>query len=401
MKLILGLILATCFGVLGYFFMLQKGFVNPYPAFCEVVSRKIYLPEEQVHKWRKICLRRSRLVSPFSPRELIIKDMNNVLGLLNVSHLQVFDSQGVQSVWKGESLETGIDSEYVDGELVIFYVHPLSPADQLGLRRGDVIKQIQGSQPSPWAAREQGGSFEIERDSKRFSVTIKTSLVHRNERMSYQSVQPSIGLIKVPSFRSEFMQEEDLQQLRQFLKQNKEIVLDLRGNSGGNFAAGLRFLTHFLCTKTEVGEVIRPRFADRPLGVLPDTLDDQEQINAFSQYSALKLDTKDTEGCEKKKIKVLVDSKTASVAELVAQALKEYLKAPLWGTSSGGQLLVGVWYPLPEVGPGVEISIPEGVYKSSKGHIIEGVGVQLDRVLYYHLRETQKGEDSWLIQALD
>ena len=401
MKIILGTTLAICCGVLGYLFFLQKGFVNPYPAFCESVSRRIYLRQEQISKWRKICLRRSRLVSVLSPRYLIIKDMNNVLGLLNVSHLQVFDSRGVKSVWKGENRETGIESEFVDGELVIFMVHPLSYADQMGLRRGDVIKSINGAQPSPWTAREYEGDFEVERNQKIWTVALKTSLVQRREEMVLTSPQKDIGVVRVPSFRSEFMQEKDQLRLRSFLAEQKKIIIDLRGNSGGNFAAGLRFLSEVICQKNLIGEILRPRYNELPTGILPDSLVDQDQLDMFQRHSSLRLQTKDIPGCQKKPVKVLVDSKTASVAEMVAQALKEFLQAPIWGSSSGGQLLVGIWYPLPEVGPGVEISIPEGVYQSAKGHIIEGKGVQLDRVLYYYLRETQRGQDSWLLKALD
>ncbi|MNT11520.1 Peptidase family S41 [compost metagenome] len=100
-------------------------------------------------------------------------------------------------------------------------------------------------------------------------------------------------------------------------------------------------------------------------------------------------------------MKVLIDSKAASVAELVAQGLKELRKAPLMGTPSRGQLLVGVWYPLDELGQGVQISIPEALYESVKGQKIEGNGVGMDRILFYNLEEMRHGNDSWLGKQAD
>ncbi|MGE5086931.1 MAG: S41 family peptidase, partial [Bacillota bacterium] len=105
--------------------------------------------------------------------------------------------------------------------------------------------------------------------------------------------------------------------------------------------------------------------------------------------------------CYRGPVKVLVDGKSSSVAEMVAQALKEFRKSPIWGAPSRGQLLVGVWYPLNELGPGVQISIPEAFYTSAKGHAIEGQGVQLDKILYYSLAEMQMGIDSWVKGSLD
>ena len=97
----------------------------------------------------------------------------------------------------------------------------------------------------------------------------------------------------------------------------------------------------------------------------------------------------------------MVDGKTASVAEMVAQALKEIRGAKIWGTPSGGELLLGVWYSLDELVKGAQVSIPEAIYTSRQGHAIEGQGVSLDRVIYYNLREMQSGTDSWVRQALD
>ncbi|KHD89339.1 MAG: carboxy-terminal processing protease [Bdellovibrio sp. ArHS] len=393
------LALGCAFGA--YHFTLQKSFVNPYPAVCDLVSAKIFLADEQVKKWNRICHRRSRLVTPYSPKKLVIKDINNVLGLLNVSHLEVYDSSEVKSIWRGEALETGIESEFVDSELVIFKLHPKSPGALAGLKKGDVIKTINGEQPNPWEAATESGTYLIERADKEIAFQVKASSIIRKEEVSFEEFKNKSALIQIPSFRADFFADAKIKELEKKLQNVNRLVVDLRGNAGGNFVAGLRFLSLVICQPEEVGRLVRPRFAQNVTAELPDDLRDEKQLEVLDRNKEVILKTFHKDSCYQGDLRVLVDGKTASVAELVAQALKEFKKAPLLGSPSRGQMLVGVWYPLSEVGPGVEISIPEALYLSRSQYRIEGQGVELDKVLYYNLREMQAGIDSWVRSALD
>lgn len=400
MKYFLAIILLLSCAFAGYYFALEKSFVNPYPIVCDLVAKKIYLEDKPIEKWHRLCLRRSRLVTPYSSRKLVIRDLNNVLGLLNVSHLEVYDSPLVKSIWRGENLETGIQSEFVDSELVIFKVHPQSPAEKLGLKKGDIIRSLNGEQPNPWDVASSSGLYVIERKNEQQKLNLRTAKVVRDD--SVRLWRKAQGLqIEVPSFRAAFFEEPVLEKIAEQIKTEKNIVVDLRGNSGGNFVAGLRFLSLFICSEEEVGRLVRSRHTAENSAPLVNDLRDLEQLKILNSYKQVLLKTFPRGNCFKGSLKVLVDSKSASVAEMVAQGLKEFRHAKIWGNPSRGQLLVGVWYPLEEVGPGVEISIPEAIYESAKKHRIEGMGVELDKVLYYDLSEMQSGIDSWVKQALD
>ncbi|WII73911.1 S41 family peptidase [Bdellovibrio sp. 22V] len=399
-RLLAVLLALTCaFGA--YHFTLKRGFVNPYPVVCDLVAEKIFLGDEQIKKWKRTCHRRSRLVTPYSPKSLIIKDINNVLGLLNVSHLEVYDSSEVKSIWRGETLETGIESEFVDSELVIFKVHPQSPAAILGLKKGDVIKSIKGEQPNPWDASTEDGNYVIERGDKELSIKMKTGSFTRSEGVNFEKLSEKTAVIQIPSFRSQFFSEEEVKKVAEQIKDMKRLVVDLRGNPGGNFVAGLRFLSLFICAPEEIGRLSKPRAKVTTVAELPNDLKDENQLEVLDANKEVILKTFKQDTCYHGDVRVLVDGKTASVAEMVAQALKEFKKAPLLGSPSRGQLLVGVWYPLNEVGPGVQISVPEALYLSHKNYRIEGQGVELDKVLYYNLSEMQAGIDSWVKKALD
>ena len=401
MKQIFALAFACLCGALAYEFALRESFINPYPVLCSLVVEKIYMDSQDLKNWQDICFSRSHLVKPSSPRKLIIKDMNNVLSILNVSHLEVYDSEEVKNIWQGDGKETGVFSEFVDSELVIFKVHGNSPAEKAQLKKGDIIKAINGEQPSPWEAQATGGDFLIRRKGQEFIVKVTVGEVHRDQQIKFRSIQPGVGLLEVPSFRADFFANIKMQELAKKMAEMKTIILDLRENEGGNFVSGLRLLSLFVCEPTYVGQILRPHFQASKTIDMPDELEDQKQLDLFYQNRNVRLLTFANKICFRGSVRVLVNSKSASVSEMVAQALKEVRGARIMGSSSRGQLLVGVWYPLHEVGPGVEISIPEAVYISKAERRIEGNGVQIDKVLYYNLDEMQSGVDSWVKRVLD
>lgn len=376
-------------------------FQNPYPVFCDFVAEKIFISDEELTSWKKTCHSRSRLVTEKSPPELLIKDMNNVLGILGVSHLEIFAPQEVKSIWKGENSETGIEAQFVDSELIVFKVHPASPAADAGIKKGDIVRSINGEQPNPWDVRTQTGIYEVVQGGVLTDIYLKARSIVRAEGISVQRFNDQSAQLAVPSFRSSYFDEKNLNRLREDLKKYKKIVVDLRGNAGGNFVAGLRFLSLFMCESQEVGKLIKPKFPEEISAELPNTLQDTEQLKVLDVSKEVVLRTYQNSNCYKGIVRVLVDGRTASVAELVAQALKDYRQATVEGAPSRGHLLVGVWYPMPEVGQGVEISIPEAVYETTLGRRIEHHGVEVDRVLYYDIAEMQAGIDSWVKNVLD
>jgi carboxyl-terminal processing protease len=371
-----------------------------YAQICYFVGDHIYLPDKEITPWLQSCVKRSHLVTKQTSVQTILTDLNEQFSSLNTSHLVLYSSQESQKIWQGESAETGIESLYVEGELVIFRVHKDSPAESAGLRMGDVIYQINGEAGNPSDAENKSGDYLIIRDKKIKEYKIQAKDIKRDEDPELVPVSAKTVLYKIPSFRGEFFEKEKWQSQIQELKKYQKIIIDLRGNHGGNFVAGLRFLSAFMCSPQDIGYLWKPKSKSKKELVLPDDLDDEKQIEVLDQAFLVKLWTFEDYECLASSIAVLVDSNTASTAEMTAQALKDYVGAKIFGSASAGQLLVGVWYPVAELGPGVKISVPEAVYQTRRGHKIEGPGVQVDKVLYYHLSEMQNGEDSWIKSAV-
>ena len=385
----------------GFELSLRLSFVNPYPTVCHLVAEKIFLPKEKLEGWQKICLRRSQLVQPTSERKLIIQDINNVLSLLKVSHLEIYDPEASHRIWQGINQETGIESEFVEGELVVFAVHPLSPASKKGIVKGDIIEAINGDQPSPWTAKKNAGDFVVrDKFDKTRKVQLKPRTLRLDESPQVLEIEPKKWIrLKVPSMRSDYFDYKKWDPQVEKILSYQNLILDLRGNRGGSFVAGLRLLAPFICSPQTIGSFKGKTGTSEVKGRLPDILADEQQLKYIEKYQEVLLVTEARRSCFKGKIHVLIDGGTASTAELVAVALREFKQAKIYGTTSAGELLVGVWYPLPELGPEVQISIPEAIYVSHKGLSIEGKGVLADKVLYYDLRQMRQGQDSWVDQV--
>jgi len=379
---------------------LQNPPLNTYAQICHFVSEHIYLRAEKTRAWARSCLQRSKKIERQTPLPVILEDLNSQFSLLQTSHLSIYDSEQSRKVWEGTSKETGIDSQFVEGELAILRVHPRSPAEKAGLRMGDVIYRINNELGTPEAAETTSGTYLIQRHKKLTEYKIETRELRREEAPELIRLTQKTALFRVPSFRAEFFQREKwLSQVAE-LKTYKKIIIDLRGNLGGNFVAGLRFLSPFMCSPQDIGYIWKPKSSLKKETILPDELEDERQIEILNQSFLVHLWTFADYDCLTASVAVLVDSGTASAAEMVAQALKDYIGAKIFGTASAGQLLVGVWYPVPELAEGVKLSIPEAVYQTRRGHKIEGPGVQVDKSLYYHLEELANGEDSWVKSAV-
>lgn len=368
---------------------------NAYELICKLVSERIYLNEKELGDWPIRCLQHARNAYGVHPLE-IAQDARNLFAELRISHLDLYDAEESRRIWAGEDLETGIESEFVDGFLVVFEVLPGSAGAAAGLQRGDVILSIQNNHPAPAIARSVGGTYQIQRKKKTFEVEITPREFARDEQVQVRDMKSAV-VVRVPSFRADFFDKKVwLEKIALIKKLNRTVVVDLRGNPGGNFVAGLRFLSPFMCGAQEIGYLTRPASRLGAEADLKDDLNDDVQIRTIVGNDLVYLKTYDDYDCLATPVRVLTDSRTSSTAEMVAQALRDYLGAPLLGVSTSGQLLVGVWHPLPELGPGWRLSIPEAVFQSKRGQRIEGQGVKVDRELYYALPTMQEGRDTWI-----
>jgi len=446
---------------------------------CDFVAAKIYLPDEKILPWAIKC--RHEFKNLFD-QDLERKDLfrfQNRLDQLHVSHLKIYTPSEVEQIWTEKRKTTGIKSEFIDGLLIVTSVLPNSPAEKKGIRMGDHVLSIDAETADPQSAEKLTGVYELRRKQITSKIKIEAIEMKEDQSAQFKILSRRAAILKVPSFRAEYFSDEkmkilssELLKIQTNLRSNSSsalrsnsssgsnsglnsnsgsnsgsgsakilevgngnkknrLIIDLRKNAGGNFVAGLRFLSLFLDPKEKIGSLERPRFANEKISILSNEIDDEKQLAMIESSSAVELQIPALAEKEVSQVKtpqmkaprikairqeldspftpfnraefeiiVLVDHATASTAEMVAQALLEFRDAKIFGSVSSGQLLVGTWYASPQFGKGVKISIPEALYKSAKGKVIEGEGVRPDRVLYMNKEDFENGVDTWISKSI-
>ena len=146
----------------------------------------------------------------------------------------------------------------------------------------------------------------------------------------------------------------------------RDLVIDLRFNSGGAESSVTRFLANFLPPNERVGSKIS---SNKTVDLRVDT--------GVRRY--------------KTPIAVLVGPLTASAAEVTASALKYVGKSRIVGSLTAGEVLISQTYTLYD---GSLLQIPIFGFVDAAGHTLEGRGVEPDKYILNSLEDIRHGNDS-------
>ncbi|MCA8903014.1 MAG: S41 family peptidase [Hyphomonas sp.] len=162
------------------------------------------------------------------------------------------------------------------------------------------------------------------------------------------------------------------------------LVIDLRGNTGGAFAV-VPLVEHVLAEPLDAGVFAAQRWnADHdapPTGADAATIDPWTgwSIRSFwadvTEAPLTRIRFEPREGAYSGPVLVLIAGKTASAAEMAADALKASGRATLIGETTAGQMLSQKMFDIPG---GFQLSLPIADYYSIANGRIEGQGVTPD-----------------------
>ena len=245
-------------------------------------------------------------------------------------------------------------------------VNPLvgSPAEVAGIQPRDVVVSINGkatadikaSQTSQYIIGPVGSKVLLQ--VRRSGQTVNYELVREQidlNPVTYQ-VQPTsqgkIGYIRLPVFTTKSIKamRAALQSLEQ--QQVQGYVLDMRGNPGGVFDAGI--------------EIARMWLGQRKLISVVKLKDKEEKYTAKGRALTTK------------PLQVLVDSESASASEVVAAALQDHGRATLVGMTTFGK---GVVQSLENLADGSGVVVTIAKYYTPKGQDIHKIGITPDVIV--------------------
>jgi len=167
-------------------------------------------------------------------------------------------------------------------------------------------------------------------------------------------------------------------------KTAKALIIDLRANDGGAFA-GIPLVGHVIDKPFDAGAFVSQAWARE--NARPPVAADLRGVEPWTGWSLIAF-WRDAQANRLTRIQfqpmaphytgpvyVLLSAKTASAAEMAADAFKTSGRAMLIGEKTQGQMLSQKMYDLPQ---GLQLSLPIADYYSVRMGRIEGVGVTPD-----------------------
>ncbi len=269
-----------------------------------------------------------------------------------------------------EEFEEALDGQYTgvglwarreqDGRIEVTRVSSDSPAAAAGIRRGDLLRSVDGASADGRPVTEVVSLLRGDAKGAAAGTTVRLGLQRgthawsetlRRARLSTDSVSVrelagSITVIKIDSFTKGVGD-----QVRDAVRQAPAgggIVLDLRGNSGG-------LVTEAVTTASV--------FLDGGLVATYDVDGSQQALHAVAG------------GDTDRALVVLVDGGTMSAAELLTGALQDRGRAVVVGSRTFGKGSVQMPSRLPD-GSVAELTV--GHYRTPSGRGVDGRGITPD-----------------------
>ena len=278
----------------------------------------------------------------------------------------------------GAYIHKDIDADYCTIQSLI----PNSPAAESELEPDDIIIKVDGTDTYGMTLNEvvsmirgdEGTSvvLTVKRGNEEKEITIVRAKVETISA-TYESLDNGIGLITITEFNDntyEFFKEAK----QQFIDNgDTALILDLRGNPGGN-----------LDTVVNIAQEILPQ------GLVVYT---EDKYGKREEYK-----------CDGKKemnvpIVVLVDGSSASASEILAGAIKDHNKGTLIGTTTFGK---GIVQKLISLSDGTAVKITVSKYYTPNGVNIHGTGIEPDIEVEFDADAyTENGTDNQMEAAIE
>jgi len=258
---------------------------------------------------------------------------------------------------EGRYYGLGVTIQAPNGDITAVRVFEGSPAHDKGIRRGDVIAEIEGTTTKGWTTEDAVAKL---RGPKGTVVNIG---IRRRGLDQLIPVAVNRDQVSIPSLSAVFMidretgyvgitdfaehTDEDLGEALETLTKRgmKRLVLDLRSNPGGQLDQAIRITNRFV---PKGAMVVYTR------GRVPNS-DQDYRATETPEYTTIPMIT-------------LVNRSSASASEIVSGALQDYDRSLIIGETTFGKALVQSVY---RVSGGAGLALTTARYYTPSGRLIQ------------------------------
>jgi carboxyl-terminal processing protease len=338
--------------------------------------------------------------------------LKEMAGSLHDAHTRFRSPAERARARKLQATTPGLSVSEVDGRPVIVNVEPDSEASRAGLEAGMIITSVDGV---PFSQRVAEVSEKVgESSSSRATAlltyyqalagepgtTVRLGIERPDGTTSHIDLQrhtvpisPPLAARALPSgyayIKFDLFSDAVAKQFRESLTkfaQAPGLIIDVRGNPGGDFHSLLAIANNFFVDRVSFGRILarsgrRPSLMLRLLGV-PSQLEAGESSNQVYTGPVI----------------VLVNEASGSAAEIFAAGMQENHRAAVIGRQTCGCVLGSVAHP---VKGGGEVDISEFGILTASGRKLEGVGVMPDVRVPLTLDDLRHHHDATLTEALE
>ena len=269
---------------------------------------------------------------------------------------------------EGEYAGIGLNllGSYVDYTVTVIRVFRDTPAEQAGVRKGDLLVRVEDIEVDAYSMQEAvdvmrgqvGEEVEIEvyRDGEYLTFTMPRAIIHVN-RVESCMLENDVGYIALYEFAGECQKEftAELEKLQQ--QGAKSLVVDLRDNPGG--------------------------WVDGAVEIADLFMDKGELAYSMDRYKTKEsMNTRD--GKTDIPVVFLVNENSASASEILAGGMQDLGLATLVGVKTFGKGIIQSVIPLDGTGfetaeDGFQMTIAQYYFPS--GEAIHKIGIEPDVVV--------------------
>ena len=333
-------------------------------------------------------------------------ELRRMLSSLQDAHTRVYAPEEKFDWQHPRFIGVGISLREVEGRPTVFAVEPGSAAERAGIRGGDVIETIDGESASllldrrlrelpsstPRAAHLMALASLLdgpaktvmqikwtEANNREHQASLSREWQERSFALRSHQLANGVVVVEVDAF-TQILAFEFVRTLRERLAHARGIIIDLRGNGGGDATAMAEIASAFLPPATRLGQ-----FTDR-----------HGNVALALETNALPVPGSDRIRKREVPVAILTSERTSSAAEILVAALKPGAFV-VGGQTCGCVLAVRTRHALPDGG---ELDVSELDYRTAKGERLEGQGIVPDETVSLTRKDLYSHRDRLLESAI-